>query len=409
MRFGLLSQWYTPEPGGGAIPGLLANSLADREHTVRVLTGFPNYPSGAIYPGYHQRWRHLEHPRPGVTVRRAPLYASHNGNPVARVANYLSFGATAMVQAKSYFHDLDALWVYNSPATVGSVARRLAKRGSVPYLIHVMDVWPDSALESGMLSSGTVGRAVGAQLEGVVRRTHDAASMVAVTSRGQRDLLHSRGVPWSKLRYIPVWADEAVFHPRAGRRELLPTEAQQARLVVMYAGAMGHVQRLDEAVRAVAASGPEVHLVMVGSGVAERSLRRLVDDLGATNVHFMGSHPAAAMGDISAAADIHLVSLIDTPLMRVTMPSKIPSVMALGKPILANCAGDAARTVEIAQAGVSTTPGSVKEIQTVLAELLRDPSVLTTWGEAGRAFYEKEFAQAKAVARVESALLEIVR
>lgn len=406
MKLGLLSQWFDPEPGGGVVPGVLATGLAARQHDIRVLTGFPNYPVGQIYPGYRQKWNHLEHPRPTVEVRRTPLYPSHNANPRTRSLNYMSFGASAAAHA-SFFADRDALWVYNSPATVGAVARRVTKRHSIPFLLHVMDVWPDSVLDSGMLAQGVLNRFAGGLLGGIVSRTHEAAALVAVTSPGQQALLQSRGVPEDKLRYVPVWADEAIFFPRKVDRSLLPEPARDASLVMMYAGAMGHVQRLEAAIRAVASTRANVHLVMIGDGVAEPALRALAGDLKARNIHFMGRQPSTTMGALGSAADVHLVSLADTPLMRITMPSKIQSIMALGRPIIAMCAGDAATTVTAAGAGVAIQPGDTAHLTRTLDGLVDDTGVLAAWGVAGRTYYQQQFAQETAITRVESLLAEI--
>lgn len=407
MRFGILSQWYDPEPGGGTVPGVLANGLVERGHEVKVLTGFPNYPTGRVYPGYKQRWRHVESPRPNLTVKRVPLYPSHDGNPLARSANYLSFGTTALIQSFDHLADRDALWVFNSPAPVGAVARQMARRRDVPVLLHVMDLWPDSVLDSGMLSGGRLHSIVNRTLEGVVRRTHDAASLVAVTSPGQMTALAERGVPSEKLRYIPVWANEEVFFPQECDRTCLPREAREADLVLMYAGAMGHVQRLETIIRAVSRAGPSLQLVMVGTGVAESSLRALATDLQATNIHFMGSQSPDSMGRISAAADLHFVSLDDTPLMRMTMPSKVQSIMALGRPILATCAGDAAAVIEAAGAGLALPPGDEAGLRNTLSQLASSPRQLTAWGKAARAYYEAQFSRARALDRVEGALLDI--
>ena len=238
-------------------------------------------------------------------------------------------------------------------------------------------------------------------------RTHDAASIVAVTSPGQLPLLQQRGVPAHKLRYIPVWANEDVFSPRPGDRTLLPAAARRARVVLMYAGAMGHVQRLDTAVRAAAQAGPDLHFVLAGTGVAEQALRRLAQELGATNVHFMGPQPQEGMGDLSAAADVHLVSLDDTPLLRVTMPSKVQSIMALGRPIIAACAGDAADVVEQGGAGVAIVPGDETALGGLLNELSSDERQLRDWGTSARRYYDAEFSRDAAVTRVEQALEEI--
>lgn len=408
MKLGLMSQWYAPEPGGGAVPTVLASGLAAREHDVRVLTGFPNYPTGKIYPEYRQRWRHLEELPDGPQVRRVPLFPSHDSNPVSRSANYLSFGASAFGAAMTFLADRDAIWVYNSPATVGAAARQLARRRGVPYLLHVMDLWPDSVLDSGMLSKGLPNRVANRVLSGVVARTHDDASAIAVTSPSQRDALMRRGVDSDKLVYIPVWADEDVYFPQSPNRDLLPLAARGADIVLMYAGAMGFVQQLDTAVRAVAATGARVHLVLVGTGVAEPALRALASSLDAPNIHFLGPKPASAMGALASAADVHLVSLADTPLLRMTMPSKLLSILALGRPVVAMCAGDAAALVQAAGAGAALRPDDEQALTSTLTAMANDPAELSGWGAAGRSYYEEQLSRATAIARVEAELARIV-
>lgn len=405
MKIALLSQWFDPEPGPAAVPGVLARGLAGRGHAVRVLTGFPNYPVGEVYPGFRQRLDHVETPSPGVEVRRVPLYPSHDANALKRVANYASFAASADLWATRHLGAADAAWVYNSPAPVGSVARRLSRRAGVPFLLHVMDVWPDSVLQSGMLTHGAPRRVAERGLTRMVQDTYAAAAAIAVTSPGQLALLASRGVPEEKLHHVPVWADEELFFPRPADRTLLPEAARDASLVVMYAGAMGHVQKLDTAVRAAAAARDSgVHLVMVGSGIAADGLHGLAQELGADNVHFTGPRPSGEMGDLTAAADLQLVALADTPLLRVTMPSKVQSIMASGRPILASCVGDAADVTERAGAGVAVSPGDEAEMTAVLQDLATRPDLLRAWGASGRRYYEDTASRARAVTSVEDIL-----
>lgn len=405
MQVGLLSQWFAPEPGGGAVPTVLARALAARDHDVRVLTGFPNYPTGRIYPGYRQRLGFREQGADRVDVRRVPLYANHDQRAVQRSLNYLSFAGSARTFGARQLADRDALWVFNSPATVPLVAEGLRRRRGVPYLLHIMDIWPDSVLDSGMLSGGRLTRMVDRMLTAAVRRGYDGAAGIAVISPGQRDLLMSRGVPSKLLTYCPLWADEEIFFPRPSDRSLLPAAAREASQVLMYAGALGHVQGLDAAVRAAyEARDTGLHLVFVGSGIAEDGLRVLAGELGADNVHFMGRRDPGDMGELGAAADVHLVSLADTPLLRVTMPSKLSGILAMGRPVIMSGAGDAAQVVAESGAGV-VSAGS-------LADTMRDvarcgPAELAAWGRAGRDYYEKQFSVARGVAHVESMLASI--
>lgn len=92
MRIGILSYHFPPEPA--FIPGSLAEELAARGHEVRVLTGFPDYPDGRVYPGWRQRWRH-ETRAERLTVRRVPRYVTGDGSSGARMAGYYSFAGSA--------------------------------------------------------------------------------------------------------------------------------------------------------------------------------------------------------------------------------------------------------------------------------------------------------------------------
>jgi colanic acid biosynthesis glycosyl transferase WcaI len=410
MKVGLLSQWFDPEPGGGVLPGVLGRELVQRGHQVKVLTGFPNYPSGQLYAGYRQRSRSVEEPSPGLTVTRVPLFPSHDGGALKRSFNYLSFAASAGALGASSLRDCDAFWVYNSPATVGTVAEWIGWRSKRRFLLHVMDLWPESVLGSSLLKPGMTSRAAQASLTAIVKRTHSRASLVAYTSPGQADVLQARGVAHEKLRYVPVWADEDVFFPRPIRRDVLSAPLEEAALVVMYAGSMGHVQALDAAVRAAARSKVEgIHLVFVGSGVAEPGLRRLADELDASNVHFLGRQPPSSMGEIVAAADVHLISLADTPLLRITMPSKIQSLLASARPVIAMCAGDAADAITDSGAGQPVAPGDDRALAGVLRDWARTSADdRRRLGANGRAYYDKQFSRQHLVGVLEQLLEDLV-
>ena len=117
MRVGLVSQWYDPEVGA-VVPGTIARALRSHGHQVDVLTGVPNYPTGRIYPGY--RLRHYQREvLGGVTVHRAPLYASHDAHPGRRAANFLTFASAASVVGLRALRHVDATLVYSAPVTAG--------------------------------------------------------------------------------------------------------------------------------------------------------------------------------------------------------------------------------------------------------------------------------------------------
>ncbi|PTA46287.1 glycosyltransferase family 4 protein [Micromonospora sp. RP3T] len=350
MRIGVVSQWYPPEPI--FIAGELATELAARGHEVRVLTGFPNYPSGRIYEGFRQRWRD-EHTEGRLTVRRVPLYPSRDASVLRRVATFVSFGLTSAIVARRYLRDVDVVYVYHPPPTAfaGPALLRLLRR--TPVLLHVQDMWPESVTASGMAPGGVSGRVVHRVLSGVMRRLYRSAAAVVVIAPSMTDLVVQRGADPDRVRVVWNWTDERLFRPVPATPAARSALGHRGRPIVMYAGNMGPFQRVETAVRAAASVDPLIDLVFVGSGPDEGRARELCRTLGATNVRFLDRRPPAEMADLYAAADFQLVTLRALPALRGTVPSKLQGAMACGVPVIVSADGDAARLVEAAGAGLT--------------------------------------------------------
>jgi colanic acid biosynthesis glycosyl transferase WcaI len=387
MRFGMISQVYDPECGSPAVAGAISRALAALGHDIHVLTGFPNYPTGRLYPGYRIRPYQYER-RSGVHVHRVPLLPSHDRSTLRRASTYLSFAACAAAKQR-ILRQVDAWLVYSSAVTVALpalVARSLYGR---PYVLLVQDLWPDAVVNSGLVRPGrlltTAVRGIHALCDASYRR----ASAVVVTSPGTAELLARRGVPSAKLSVVPNWVDESVFRPVPRDESLAERLGLAGGFVVMYAGSLGELQGLETAIEAVRLLPdlPELRLVFVGSGVAEPRLRAAAADEPG-RVRFLGPQPPGRMAALMALSDAQLVSLRDLPLFHVTLPSKVQAVLACGRPLIAVARGDAARLAEHSGAGLAVPPGN----PAALAEAIRrmhalGSSVREAMGRAGGQFY----------------------
>ena len=190
MEIGVFSQWYEPEPA--PIPSVLARELGKRGHSVKVLTGFPNYPQGRIYDGYRMAWRH-DSMVSGVPVRRVALVPSHGPSTVGRLANYGSFATTAALWGTGFLKGVDGLWVSNSPPTVGLPTWIIKARYRPRVVLHIMDVWPESLVASGF-GSILKWRWLDRALDQWLSATYRTADSIACSSRTQIELLARRGV-----------------------------------------------------------------------------------------------------------------------------------------------------------------------------------------------------------------------
>jgi colanic acid biosynthesis glycosyl transferase WcaI len=355
MKIGIVSQFYSPEPA--FIPTSLAEELARRGHEVRVLTGFPNYPDGRIYPGYRQRYHDVS-VADGLTVRRVPLYPSHDSSPVRRIASYLSFAATSSVAAVRYLATVDALYVYHPPATAFAAAALLRMLRRVPTLLHVQDIWPESVTASSMVPRGRRGKLLHDGLGAAMRRVYAMASSIAVIAPSMRDLVIERGADPNRVRVILNWTDESLFRPVAPTAQARRAIGHRGRCTVMHAGNIGPFQNIAGAIRAAAEverSG-QVDLVLVGSGTEESAARALAASLGADNVRFLGRREPAEMAALYGAAEYQLISLRDLPIFRGTIPSKLQAAMSCGSPVVVSAAGDCADLVERSGAGLAYPP-----------------------------------------------------
>ncbi|MGH3366473.1 MAG: glycosyltransferase family 4 protein [Nocardioidaceae bacterium] len=405
MKTGMITQWYEPETGAAAHPSAIARSLAEHGHDVRVLTGFPSYPHGQIYPGYRMSLRQREE-RDGLSLLRVPAHHSHDDSAVRRALSLSSFSLSAATQV-GWFRDTDACLVYLTPATVGLPAVLLKTLWRTPFVLYVQDLWPDSVTASGFVKESAALPAIERTLRGMCVLLYRQASSIAVIAPGMRDVLVDRGVDPGKIHVVHNWVDEQVFQPTP------PDERFRGQLGddgfwLMYAGGIGDIQRLETAVDALALlpSRPEVRLALVGDGVAVKRLKIKVAALGLHDrVRFFGHRTMAEMPGIMSAADAQLVCLQDLPLFRATIPSKTQSVLACGRPLIVSAPGDAAELVERADAGVSCRPEDPQALADAIEHMLaQGPAGRRAMGQRGRALYEREFASSVGGRRLTSLL-----
>ncbi|MET8308625.1 glycosyltransferase family 4 protein [Micromonospora sp. NPDC005173] len=404
MRVGLVSQWYPPE--GAFIPGNLAQQLARRGHQVRVLTTFPSYPHGRIYPGWEQRWRHREAQGP-VAVRRVPAYPSHDTSALRRALSYLSFGASSAMAGLGWLDGAEVTYVYHPPPTAIAAAALLRAARRTPIVLHVQDLWPESVLQSGMAPTGYAGRALELSLAALMRTTYRLAAAIVVISPAMADLLVERGADPARIRVVWNWTDDALFRPVPATAEARAVLGHRGRCTVMFAGNLGLLQGVETAVRAAAAARDRMDLVLVGSGAGEDAARGLAVELGADNVRFIGRRPADEMAELYAAADWQLVCLRDLPALRGTVPSKLQAALACGAPVIAGVGGDAGGLVESTGVGLVCPPEDWAALAERFVEAADLPAAArTSMGLRAREVYQERMSLRVGVDQVEDILLK---
>ena len=403
MRILILSQWYMPEPA--LLLQELAQTLLARGHEVTVLTGFPNYPSGKLYPGYHLRFCQRETLN-DVPVVRVPLYCDHSHSGVMRVINYASFALSAAVLGPWVVEKPDIIFVYHPPLTIGLPAFVLSRLWRIPFVYQIQDMWPETLSATGMVSKAWVLEAVGA----FARWVYAHAAAICVISPGFRQNLIDKSVPSARIYLTPNWIDPEIYPLAKPDPELACELGLADHFNVMFAGNLGEAQGLDKVLEAarLLQDTPQVQFIFAGSGIAESQLKEIAHQEELTNVLFLGRYPVERMPALYALADVLLIHLKDDPLFRITIPSKTYAYLASGKPILAAVAGDAAQVVTEVGAGIACVPEDPEQLVAAIRILLTlPPQELAEMGRRGRRAAETVYSRDRAVAQIESVLIQV--
>lgn len=402
LRVLVVTQYFWPE--NFRINDLVA-SLTERGHEVVVLTGQPNYPSGDFHPGYGWSGPSAER-HAGAEVLRVPLLPRKKGS-IRLALNYLSFvvtGCWGVLFRLGRGRAFDAVFVFQtSPITVGIPAALAAWKYRAPMLFWVLDLWPQSLAAVGAVRSEWVLRRVDTLVRWVYRRCR----LVLVSSKTFAPEVQQRGVAAENIRYFPNWGEAGLNAPSpAAGLPRLPDG-----FLVLYGGNIGAAQDfpaiLDAAERLK--SRPEIKWVIVGDGRLAQWAKEEVQIRGLGDaVVFLGQHPLSAMAGFFAAASALLLSLRPDPLFSITVPGKLQSYLASGKPVLAMLDGEGARIVDDSEAGISCRAGDSAALAAAVERMADMPvAELEQMGRNGKAYFDMNFARDRVLDHLDAWLAEV--
>lgn len=397
MRVLIVSQYYPPE--NVLIPFDVAQGLRERGHDVRVLTGYPNYPAGQIFPGYRQRWRHRSIEQ-GIDVLRVPLFIDHSQNAMKRMMNYFTFACSSAL-AWRFSRGVDVIYVYATQMTPALGPWLWRKAGGAPYVLHVQDLWPDSIIGSALSGGGKKAQLIEAFLTPWLKRVYMRASGVIAIAPRMLDTLVDRGVLREKARLVYNWAGE-VPSPKQ------PEFQADGPVRIVYAGNLGEMQDLENVVRAAAEVEPsQMQLTLVGDGVMKPLLEALVSDLGVNHVHFKEPVPKEQMAEIYSSADFGLVSLRALPVFEGTVPSKFQTILAHGLPVVTTVQGDVRSITDEYGLGITADAESVHDlVRAFRAAASCTPEARQRMGDQARKAAKEMFARDGAIDKIEASLAD---
>jgi glycosyltransferase involved in cell wall biosynthesis len=346
MRVLYFTQYFPPEVGATQTRAFeMSRYLAAQGHKVTVVTEVPNHPSGIIPPEYRRRLSERAG-EDGVDVLRLWVWASPEKTFESRMRFYLSYMGMAALAGALIRGRYDLVYATSPPLFVAVAGAVVALLRHIPFVFEVRDLWPESAVSLGELSSK---RAIAAASR-LERWLYSRATQIVVVTNGIRTRLIERGLSREKLCLITNGANTELFRfdpkERARIREAL---GLRDKFVVLYAGIHGIAQGLENLVQAahLLRGREDISFVFVGEGPKKAHLLKLKDDLGLDNVLML---PEVLSGEIPAyrsAADCDIVPLRDVPEFKGALPSKMFEAWACSRHVILIAAreGEAAQVL----------------------------------------------------------------
>lgn len=398
MRILIVTQYFWPE---NFRINDLVEELVNRGHIVTTLTGKPNYPSGTLFPEYKAEPEKFSEFK-GCEVIRVPIVMRGKGSGRRLLTNYFSyvFAASTFGFFKLRKRKFDVTFVYEpSPVTVCLPAIFYKKLKGTPVVFWVLDLWPETIEAIGVVKSPQILSWVGKLVEFIYNR----CDLVLGQSKASYDGIAQYCDDKNKIKYFPSWSESVFLEGNnSGVAGLMATDAFK----VLFAGNVGEAQDFQSIISAtevIKKSGQNIKIFVVGDGRAFETVKLEVYNRDLSDVVvLLGRFPLEEMPSFYSAADALLVTLKESRAFSRTIPGKVQTYMAAGKPILTMLSGEGSRVVDEAKCGLTARSGDFTSLAENIMALSRySQDQLSILGANAKAYAQSEFDRDTLISQLE--------
>lgn len=362
--------------------------LKEQGHSVTVLTGQPNYPEGKIFKGY-KAFKILREDWQGISIYRVPTFPRRRGSKLGLIFNYFSIHASLTLLGPILLRGkrFDSIFVYGtSPVTIGLAALPLRRLGRPKIALWVQDLWPESLQSTGYVSN----QKILGWVNTVVKFLYARCDLLLGQSQPFVERIRQQA-PDREVAYLPNPTELAMTGNRIGPSIIAD---MQVGFNVVFAGNLGTAQAVETIVEAAhhLQDRRDIRIILVGDGSKRDWIAGQIQALDLQNLILAGRHEPEQMPGIYAAANGLIVTLADSEIFNLTIPSKIQAYLAAEKPIVAAINGEGARIIAESGAGLHCPAGDSAGLARAI-ENLRDMSETErlAMGKRGHDYYKAHF------------------
>lgn len=396
MRILLIHQFYLEKnDGGGSRWNEMTRIWAESGHEITVLAGMVHYASGKKNERYKGQFTSKEVFAPGITVVRSYVSEAYNVSFIGRLWAYFSFVISSIYAG--IFRtgtQFDIILVTSPPLFVGVTAWVLSKVKNIPFVFEVRDLWPESAIDTGVLTNPLIIK-VAYWVEGFLYRSAKAVNVLTPAFREK--LINVKGVPADKLIYIPNAADFSLSDHLAEQFDVGAFREEHdlvGRFVITYVGAHGvanHLIQVVEAATLLQPTDPDVLFLLIGEGMEKAALKEVVRQRGLTNIRFIDAVPKTEVFRYILASDMGTSVLKKNDTFKTVYSNKTFDYMSCKKPVLLLIDGVSRALVEAAGCGQYVEPENPALLAEAVCNCKSNPVLLKQQGASGYAYAKHHF------------------
>jgi glycosyltransferase involved in cell wall biosynthesis len=417
MRILLIHQYFLEKnDGGGSRWNEMAKMWAAEGHEITVLAGMVHYASGKKNERYKGKYFFSEEFEPGIQVVRCHVSEAYNVNFIGRLWAYFSFVFSSIYAGIFKIRGkYDIILVTSPPLFVGITAYVLSRLKRVPYLLEIRDLWPESAIDTGVLKNTQIIR-LAYWVEAFLYKK--AAKINVLTPAFREKLIIEKHVPAEKILYIPNAADfglsDHLLH-NYDVNEFRKSKGLEGRFVITYVGAHGianHLVQVLDAATHLKEIHPEVLFLLIGEGMEKPWLKQKAEKRGLfdMNVRFIDAVPKSDVFKFILASDLGASILKKNDTFKTVYSNKTFDYMACKKPVLMLIDGVSRELVENASCGRYVPPEDTAAFVEAVKHYLRlGKTNLLTEGERGYQFAKANFDRQVLAKRYLSAVSGVKR
>lgn len=369
----------------------LADELSLHVNNVFVLTGKPNYPGGNIYPGYRAFGLQVERHK-SLTIFRVPLIPRGRGGALRMLANYLSFIFSALILAPIILRKLriNIIFVYGtSPLIQGLSAIPLKYFFGAKLITWVQDLWPEDLASTGYITNKYLLKVN----EWPAKLLYWCSNMILVQSNAFLGPV-KRLTKNSEVHVLPNPAEKDVFFSNKSMELPESLNLMAGKFNIVFAGNIGNNQSIQTIIEAakLIKSYEKIQIIMVGNGSYSDRLIRAIEDNSLKNLVTVGRFDPKFMPSIFENSDALLVTLGAKENLGWTVPCKVQTYMAAGKPIIGSINGEGKSVIDFSNAGLTAKAEDAVELARCIIRLFEmGPLDRAKMGSAGRKYAENNY------------------